>query len=386
MKASQQRHGFNKGPSKAPPNYSGHSWNKSGIRWVSLSGKERSYSGHSYKHLPVSERLSSPEQEAEAIEDPGEEEPISKFSLSHSDSDDALRRHKHPRASLHENHRAQKHGDSSLGPGRTRHHPPVPACSSMAGKEDQDGDAEKGQVNKPAKVPLKLHIKVCGQKGSIGVSIAGGKGSSPYKENNEGIFISRVSKAGPAEKAGIHIGDRILEVNGLNLQSVTHHEAVSVLKNAGNCIKIVILRDRLTSTENSKTADPVAVETEGFKEHSDNNNCKKHQTSFSDETRLGKIQTETKKSADCNGNGMRSSASEEDLTKSGCDTDAPPKNISFRIVKHTMTIPRIILTHPSTSDEDVEQLTQDPEEEPEEQDSADCQSCPDCSNSAFYPP
>ncbi|KAK6489147.1 tyrosine-protein phosphatase non-receptor type 13 [Huso huso] len=386
MKGSQQRHGSNKEPSKAPPNYSGHSWNRSGVRWASLSGKEHSYGGHSHKLLPVSERLSSPEQEAEAIEDPGEEEAISKSSLSHSDSDDGLKRHKHLRASLHENHRTQKHRASSQGPRQTRHHPHVPACSSMAEKKDQDGDIEQGQVNKPTKVPLKLHIKVCSQMGSIGVSIAGGKGSSPYKENDEGIFISRVSKAGLAEKAGIHIGDRVLEVNGLNLQNVTHHEAVSALKNAGNCIKIVVLRDRLTSTENPKTTDPVAVETESVKEHSDNNNCKKHQTSCSDETRLGQKQTETKETVVCNGNGMGSSASEEDLTKSGCDTDAPPKNNSFRIVKHTMTIPRIILTHPSTSDEDVEQLTQDPEEEPEEQDSADCQSCPDCSNSAFYPP
>lgn len=28
----------------------------------------------------------------------------------------------------------------------------------------------------------------------------------------QGIFISRVSKGGPSEKAGVHIGDRVLEV------------------------------------------------------------------------------------------------------------------------------------------------------------------------------
>lgn len=56
-----------------------------------------------------------------------------------------------------------------------------------------------------------LQIKVNGQRGGLGICIAGGKGSLPYKENDEGIFISRVSRGGPAEKAGVHIGDRVLE-------------------------------------------------------------------------------------------------------------------------------------------------------------------------------
>lgn len=30
--------------------------------------------------------------------------------------------------------------------------------------------------------------------------------------SRQGIFISRVSKGGPAEKAGLHVGDRVLEV------------------------------------------------------------------------------------------------------------------------------------------------------------------------------
>ncbi|XP_065111420.2 uncharacterized protein [Paramisgurnus dabryanus] len=37
-------------------------------------------------------------------------------------------------------------------------------------------------------------------------------------------------------------------------------------------------------------------------------------------------------------------------------------NNALQVVKNTMTIPHIILTHPSTSDEDVELLTQVPDE------------------------
>ena len=33
----------------------------------------------------------------------------------------------------------------------------------------------------------------------LGLSIAGGLGSTPYKNNDEGIFISRVTPNGPAD-------------------------------------------------------------------------------------------------------------------------------------------------------------------------------------------
>ncbi|XP_038152376.1 protein scribble homolog [Cyprinodon tularosa] len=100
-----------------------------------------------------------------------------------------------------------------------------------------------------SQVPLKLQIKVSGQSGRLGISIAGGKGSLPYKDHDEGIFISRVAQGGPSEKAGIHVGDRVLEVNGLCMQGAAHHEAVAALRNAGSCIKLKVLRERMPSSE-----------------------------------------------------------------------------------------------------------------------------------------
>lgn len=35
-----------------------------------------------------------------------------------------------------------------------------------------------------------------------------------------------------------------IQVNSLNVQGVTHQEAVSALRNAGSCIKMTVLRDR----------------------------------------------------------------------------------------------------------------------------------------------
>lgn len=42
--------------------------------------------------------------------------------------------------------------------------------------------------------------------GGLGLSIAGGRGSTPYKGDDEGIFISRVTEGGPAYLAGLRVG------------------------------------------------------------------------------------------------------------------------------------------------------------------------------------
>ena len=68
----------------------------------------------------------------------------------------------------------------------------------------------------------------------LGLSIAGGLGSTPYKDNDEGIFISRVTSGGPAAIAGLRKDDKVLSVNGHSCVSIDHYEAVGILKAAGN--------------------------------------------------------------------------------------------------------------------------------------------------------
>ncbi|KAF1505163.1 hypothetical protein FQV18_0002280, partial [Eudyptula minor novaehollandiae] len=62
---------------------------------------------------------------------------------------------------------------------------------------------------------FQITITVCSQMGSLGISIAGGKGSSPCKDNDEGIGIARLPKDSPADLAGVQAGDRAAEVDGL---------------------------------------------------------------------------------------------------------------------------------------------------------------------------
>ena len=48
----------------------------------------------------------------------------------------------------------------------------------------------------------------------LGFSIAGGKGSPPFKDGSDGIYISRLSDGGLAQRDGkIMIGDRVLVVS-----------------------------------------------------------------------------------------------------------------------------------------------------------------------------
>ena len=68
----------------------------------------------------------------------------------------------------------------------------------------------------------------------MGLSIAGGQGSTPYKDDDEGIFISRVTAGGPADIAGLRKDDKVLAVNGNNCIGIGHYDAVEILKTAGN--------------------------------------------------------------------------------------------------------------------------------------------------------
>ena len=116
-----------------------------------------------------------------------------------------------------------------------------------------------------------------GDKG-LGLSIAGGLGSTPYKPNDEGIFISRVTPGGPAAIAGLlkddkvcisklaeklfvnpnfnfdhfnscfsqqflNISTQVLQVNGHSCVNIDHYEAVGILKAAGSEIALTVVRE-----------------------------------------------------------------------------------------------------------------------------------------------
>ncbi|XP_043960485.1 protein scribble homolog isoform X14 [Gambusia affinis] len=125
------------------------------------------------------------------------------------------------------------------------------------------------QVNnlliEPARIEEEEHsLTIVRQSGGLGISIAGGKGSTPYKGDDEGIFISRVSEEGPAARAGVKVGDKLLEVNGVDLHEAEHHTAVEALRSSGATVSMTILRERMVEPENAITTTPLRPEDDYF--------------------------------------------------------------------------------------------------------------------------
>lgn len=67
-----------------------------------------------------------------------------------------------------------------------------------------------------------------------GFSIVGGIDQdltkSPYGFKEPGIYVTKLAPSGPAERAGLRPGDRILQCNGHDFTLVTHKKAVEYIK------------------------------------------------------------------------------------------------------------------------------------------------------------
>uniref|UniRef100_A0A663LT30 Scribble planar cell polarity protein n=1 Tax=Athene cunicularia TaxID=194338 RepID=A0A663LT30_ATHCN len=86
------------------------------------------------------------------------------------------------------------------------------ALSAQPSVKGVSFDQANNLLIEPARIEEEeLTLTIVRQTGGLGISIAGGKGSTPYKGDDEGIFISRVSEEGPAARAGVRVGDKLLE-------------------------------------------------------------------------------------------------------------------------------------------------------------------------------
>ncbi|CAH2085533.1 unnamed protein product [Euphydryas editha] len=129
-----------------------------------------------------------------------------------------------------------------------------------------------------------IEVRIARAAGGLGLSIAGGRGSTPYIGDDDGIFISRVTPNGPAYLAGLRsneqifvkaffphisklsynklkyyvtqfqVGDKVLSVNGTSVVEVDHYYAVEVLKASGPTLTLVVTRDSPTSTRTHSRA------------------------------------------------------------------------------------------------------------------------------------
>uniref|UniRef100_A0A8C7N002 Protein scribble homolog n=1 Tax=Oncorhynchus kisutch TaxID=8019 RepID=A0A8C7N002_ONCKI len=137
--------------------------------------------------------------------------------------------------------------------------------SSLQSVKGVSFDQVNNLLIEPARIEEEEHtLTILRQTGGLGISIAGGQGSTPYKGADEGIFISRVSEEGPAAQAGVKVGDKLLEVNGVVLQGAEHHTAVEALRSSGAAVSMSVLREHMVEPENAITTTPLRPEDDYF--------------------------------------------------------------------------------------------------------------------------
>uniref|UniRef100_A0A671EWL9 Multiple PDZ domain crumbs cell polarity complex component n=1 Tax=Rhinolophus ferrumequinum TaxID=59479 RepID=A0A671EWL9_RHIFE len=117
--------------------------------------------------------------------------------------------------------------------------PELPEREEGEGEESELQNAAYSNWNQPRRVELWREPSK-----SLGISIVGGRGMGSRLSNGEvmrGIFIKHVLEDSPAGKNGtLKPGDRIVEVDGMDLRDASHEQAVEAIRRAGNPVVFMV--------------------------------------------------------------------------------------------------------------------------------------------------
>uniref|UniRef100_A0A8D2MZD5 Multiple PDZ domain protein n=1 Tax=Zonotrichia albicollis TaxID=44394 RepID=A0A8D2MZD5_ZONAL len=115
----------------------------------------------------------------------------------------------------------------------------LPEREEGEGEESELQNAALSNWNQPRKVELWREPSK-----SLGISIVGGRGMGSRLSNGEvmrGIFIKHILEDSPAGKNGtLKTGDRIVEVDGIDLRDASHEQAVEAIRKAGNPVVFMV--------------------------------------------------------------------------------------------------------------------------------------------------
>ncbi|XP_071235424.1 multiple PDZ domain protein-like isoform X3 [Salvelinus alpinus] len=133
--------------------------------------------------------------------------------------------------------------------------PELPEREDGEGEESELQSATFSNWNQPRRVELK---KEAGK--SLGISIVGGRGMGSRLSNGEvmrGIFIKHILEDSPASRNGtLKTGDRVVEVDGVDLRDASHEQAVEAIRRAGNpvvfLVQSIIHRPRSSTTDTNE--------------------------------------------------------------------------------------------------------------------------------------
>uniref|UniRef100_H3AC36 PDZ domain containing 1 n=1 Tax=Latimeria chalumnae TaxID=7897 RepID=H3AC36_LATCH len=56
-----------------------------------------------------------------------------------------------------------------------------------------------------------------------------------------GLFMINISPKGPAARAGVRVNDRLIEINGENVENATHNEVISKVKSSGTSMVLLLV-------------------------------------------------------------------------------------------------------------------------------------------------
>uniref|UniRef100_A0A8C4YRY4 Multiple PDZ domain protein n=1 Tax=Gopherus evgoodei TaxID=1825980 RepID=A0A8C4YRY4_9SAUR len=140
--------------------------------------------------------------------------------------------------------------------------PELPEREEGEGEESELQNASYSHWNQPRRVELWREPSK-----SLGISIVGGRGMGSRLSNGEvmrGIFIKHILEDSPAGKNGtLKTGDRIVEVDGIDLRDASHEQAVEVIRKAGNpvvfMVQSIINRPRLPFKQHNLFYGPATI-------------------------------------------------------------------------------------------------------------------------------
>uniref|UniRef100_A0A803TAS8 Multiple PDZ domain protein n=1 Tax=Anolis carolinensis TaxID=28377 RepID=A0A803TAS8_ANOCA len=134
--------------------------------------------------------------------------------------------------------RAMLRRHSLIGPD-IKEIPELPEREEGEGEESELQNASYNNWNQPRRVELWREPSK-----SLGISIVGGRGMGSRLSSGEvmrGIFIKHILEDSPAGKNGtLKTGDRIVEVDGINLRDASHEQAVEAIRRAGNPVVFMV--------------------------------------------------------------------------------------------------------------------------------------------------
>ena len=92
----------------------------------------------------------------------------------------------------------------------------------------------------------KIYTTLLRDHTGLGFSIAGGLGAAPYKEGSDSLFVSKVTEGGAAARdAKLLVGDKIVQINGVDVTDARHDQAVQMLTGLERFVRLVVERDTL---------------------------------------------------------------------------------------------------------------------------------------------